>query len=611
MLFTLIGKNLKQLIRSKTSSLIILLGPLLIITLLGFAFNNSDQYALNIGVFSEQYSETSNGFIQSLEAENYVITKLNSEVDCISAVKDTSLHACIIFPPNLKIDPNNKPEIQFYLDSSNENLAFNIINTITHRLGEENKEISKQLIDNMVTTINNVDSSVNNIKTQLQDVNANLDKIDESSETISDSLDSMSLDYTPTDTSNITDIIDWFEDLESSTETTIENIEDAMDDLEDLTPEISNSSLRSEINDIIDDVLDDLNETQAVLDDNSSSSDVTGAISQIVNDVDNLNTKLNQANVASQTISTEISSIQTSLTSSTQTLDNVLIELGDIETSIDSLKVKNPELLSTPFDIKINYEQPNHFSSMFAGMIIIVIMFISLLLSTQLIISDRNSPAYFRNMISPLNSFVYICAMYITNLLITTLQVAIMLGVAIGYFKLSFELPYIILVLFIATTIFSFLGMIIGYFFNSEETATIAAISTSAVLMFLSDLIIPIESIPRFLLEYIKYNPVYRFKTIINMFNNNNPLIVLQSLQYEFYTYLGVVIGLFIITMIFAYISKKNIFKFLHKKHHKKDKKLISNQKSKEPIKEEPKSEKKTTKKKNKKKKKKTKQKKK
>lgn len=595
MLFTLIGKNFKQLLRSKTSSLIILLGPLLVITLLGFAFNNSNEYALNIGVYSDAYSETSNEFIEALEAENYIITKLNAEVDCVNAVKETSLHACIIFPPNLVVDDtNNKQEITFYVDSSNENLVFNIINAITQKLGNKNKEISKQLLDNMITTINNIDHSLENTEVNLLNISEDLEQSQDYSEDAIDTLDELGLDYTPTSSANISPIAasndDAYEELVDATEESIENIEDAMDDLSDLVPGISNSSIRSDVNDIIDDVLDYTNSSESAIDSGNYST-MYGLVTNLMRDLNSINTKLSNAQSASQDVEDSINEIISKLEDSSTKMSNVLSSIDNIQENIATLKAKDPDALSTPFDIKINYEKPNHFGSMFAGMIIIVIMFISLLLSTQLIISDRNSPAFFRNMISPLNSFVYILAMYITNLIITALQVAIMLAVAVGYFKLSFELPYVILILIIATSIFSFIGMIIGYFFNSEETATIAAISTSALLMFLSDLIIPIESIPRLLLKYIKYNPVYRFKTIINMFNNNNPKIVLIALQNEFYIYLGIIVGLAVITLLFAYMSRKNFFKFLHKKHHKKDKKIKNAEKIKT---EQARSEKKT-----------------
>ena len=55
--FRIISKNLKLLIRSKSSALIIILAPLLLILLVGIAFDNANAYGLNIGVFSQSDNE--------------------------------------------------------------------------------------------------------------------------------------------------------------------------------------------------------------------------------------------------------------------------------------------------------------------------------------------------------------------------------------------------------------------------------------------------------------------------------------------------------------------------------------------------------------------------
>ena len=69
-LFTLIKKNFKLLIRSKSSALVILVGPLLIMMLTGLAFNNTNIYNINIGIFSEGYTNLTDSFIEKLQS-NY------------------------------------------------------------------------------------------------------------------------------------------------------------------------------------------------------------------------------------------------------------------------------------------------------------------------------------------------------------------------------------------------------------------------------------------------------------------------------------------------------------------------------------------------------------
>ena len=50
-IFEIVKKDFKILIRSKLSALIILLGPLIIVSLIGMAFNNSSVNNIKIGTY--------------------------------------------------------------------------------------------------------------------------------------------------------------------------------------------------------------------------------------------------------------------------------------------------------------------------------------------------------------------------------------------------------------------------------------------------------------------------------------------------------------------------------------------------------------------------------
>ena len=112
-LFTLIKKNFKLLLRSKSSALIILIGPLLIMLLTGLAFNNTNVYSINIGIFSKDYTELTNSFIEKLRTEQFTALKTPSEEICINKVKEGHIHICVIFPENLTINQEIQNQITF------------------------------------------------------------------------------------------------------------------------------------------------------------------------------------------------------------------------------------------------------------------------------------------------------------------------------------------------------------------------------------------------------------------------------------------------------------------------------------------------------------------
>jgi ABC-2 type transport system permease protein len=136
-------------------------------------------------------------------------------------------------------------------------------------------------------------------------------------------------------------------------------------------------------------------------------------------------------------------------------------------------------------------------------------MFTALLLAPTLIILEKKSPAHFRNFMAPVRGFTYLFANFATCFLLLILQSIIILAIATIFFssQLFSGIHYTVILLFLAIALFSAIGMIVGYLFNSEETATLGAISLGSIFLFLSDVIIPIESMPSWFMAIAELNP--------------------------------------------------------------------------------------------------------
>ena len=80
-LIQMIIKNFRLLIRSKTSALIILLGPLFIIFLIGAAFNSTGLHNVKIAVYSTDYNDLTNSLLDDLRDNEFIVDKVNSEQD--------------------------------------------------------------------------------------------------------------------------------------------------------------------------------------------------------------------------------------------------------------------------------------------------------------------------------------------------------------------------------------------------------------------------------------------------------------------------------------------------------------------------------------------------
>jgi ABC-type multidrug transport system permease subunit len=63
------------------------------------------------------------------------------------------------------------------------------------------------------------------------------------------------------------------------------------------------------------------------------------------------------------------------------------------------------------------------------------------------------------------------------------------------------------LVLVIASCGFILLGMFIGYIFKNEETSTLGAIAAASLMLFFSNTILPIETLPETIRKIVNFNP--------------------------------------------------------------------------------------------------------
>ena len=126
----MVKKNFKILVRSRSSALVILLGPFFIIFLIGAAFNTSSLHNIKVGVYAAQENEILDEIIESMKDNDFSVTKTTDEEECIDLVKSGAVHLCMSFPGSISKDSLSR-EIIFHVDYSKVNLVFTILNVIT------------------------------------------------------------------------------------------------------------------------------------------------------------------------------------------------------------------------------------------------------------------------------------------------------------------------------------------------------------------------------------------------------------------------------------------------------------------------------------------------
>ena len=544
-LLKILKKDLLILFRAKSSALIVILGPLLVIFVAGLAFDTYQTFGLNIGVYSESYNDITNNYVKTLQADFYQITKFDSREECINAIRTGQVHTCIIFPKDLSIQTNAIQEVEFYVDYSRVNLVWTILNTLSAQLRNQTSqlslEITKNILDKVVITkqkLTQIQPSIKNINTKTNEINNKSASIKSIANTISTASFNKSLIESAKD------------ELKQSTDI----IKARAISIKDSASSANESSIGSDA-----DVIEKLSSGNQTYE-NKSLISVESKLSKTIISIDGLGSELfskkNQINTQSDAITTSGNAILTDLNSVQQNINLIFGEL-------DSLRVTDPAKVVSPITtvIKPVSVERTQLNYIFPSLIVMVIMFVSMLLATTVIITEKESRAHFRNLITPTSKFLFFLSSYISVFILSLVQILIIGAITSLFFTkeiVSNLLPSLGVAVGISI-IFIGIGLIIGYFFKSEETGLLAAISLGMAFLFLSNLIVPIENMPLLLRQISAYNPFVIGETLLRKVILFAPTFTeLKSSLIIFGYYVGgIFITAFLSDKISAAISQK------------------------------------------------------
>ena len=111
---------------------------------------------------------------------------------------------------------------------------------------------------------------------------------------------------------------------------------------------------------------------------------------------------------------------------------------------------------------------------------------------------------------APTRNITFILSTYLTCLAILLIQFSLIFVGA--KYMLKIDIMSMIGPLFITLLItllaFVSIGMFIGYLFRSDETVIFASMIFSALLMFFSNIILPLENISPELVRFFRFNPL-------------------------------------------------------------------------------------------------------
>lgn len=439
-LFVLVGKDLKLFFRSKVSSVVVLLIPLLIILFVGYAFNSNELSNIKVGVYSDSYSDFSNGIISDFEADGFIQERYPSVDLCVESVKYSESQICVVFPADLSGDVSSD-EIVFYADYSRVNLADNLISKIkrnvfvkTSGVGED---IAQELID-----------SLENVKSSLPGIEAKIDK------GLSDARISR--------------------DASLNIKSPVKDIASIVSDLEDIKDDVNDSGAKSDIDDIV--------------------------------------VILNEIETEGEELSDDLASVSAGQSNVVSKLTEVSSDLGKLILTLNSARTVSAGGIVSPISTRIESISVDYTNRDYMIPVIfsLIALFGAVLLSSTFVLKSKKTRAFFRNFMAPVWDVAFVMATYLTCLIILSLQfLFVFIGIKyiLGMDIFSSWGP-LLLVLLLSLSAFIAIGMGIGYLFRSDETVIFASMITAALLMFFSNVLLPLENVSSEMLNILKFNPL-------------------------------------------------------------------------------------------------------
>ncbi len=501
-----LGKNFKILARSKGSALMVLLAPLLIVLIIGLSFAGNKENTTHVGIYlSDNNNNLTNRFITNLNTSDNTLTIFSTSNSCINAIKEGVVVTCIVFPQNFAIADNKTNQVVFYVDESRLNLVYKLIASLTVNVNVESTEVSKELTQQLLFIMDQTKKDVDDSVALSVGMKAKTSSLAGKSADTKTKVSSMNMTTTAVNMAtlkqNLNNVTTDYNNLKSRASSVRSEGYSVLADLN-----ITSGALMTALQNL--DISLSGNDSTASTNDFNALND---AINNLATQVTAMQNQLAEAKNVQSTVLSTLNSLSSDITSLSTDLDNLKIKQEGIRTRINSFSLKSAESISHPITTKVEsvVAKNNKITYSFPYLLMMVVLFVGIMLSSTIVFMEKDSRAFFRNFTTPTKSAHFIMMNYFTSFIILVAQCIIILAAV--YFGLHVpaltNIGLTTLFLFLGITVFILIGMIVGSIFSTSEAITMSTIAIGSVLLFLSNLILPLETLSPLIGQIARFNP--------------------------------------------------------------------------------------------------------
>ena len=428
-LLLLVKKNIKLLVRSKGSLLIVILAPLLLILLIGLSYDTASNYGLVLGVLSSWSSSESTIFKESIEDIGYKVLLYNDLSDCEADLIDGYTHACVNVPDDLTVKSNEIKAVEIIIDASRTNLAGEVQAVLDDQFQVRTQQLSEDLVhvllDRIIETSTLLEYVASDLSDQLnivEQLNARSISAEEQVKVVPNISYELSVSST-TATSLLEEYEDHIQQLRKHY-TAVEN------SIETVTPTIE-SKLNS-LDNVITDLEDDLDSSaslslngivQGIYQSEQGLGSLESELSEYMNTINFVEDDLKTVNSLVAELNSKLS------TSHKQT--NILVRESK------TLNVDNASVITDPVVVDVvPVAGGTRLQYVFPALISMITLFLSLMLSITLVMMEKTNTASVRNRVIPVKKKLFLLSNIISTLILVMFQVTIMMLISTAFLQI-------------------------------------------------------------------------------------------------------------------------------------------------------------------------------
>jgi ABC-type multidrug transport system permease subunit len=252
-----------------------------------------------------------------------------------------------------------------------------------------------------------------------------------------------------------------------------------------------------------------------------------------------------------ENISRTIIELNQSINSYLRDIIRVTDELNETITVLDTYTQKDPATILRPVRVdnepvftkklEIFYRMPAFMS--------IILLFITLFISSSLIVNERKGGTMARIFLSPISMFFYVFekTLYLLNLCVLAIVSMFIAGLIFSV-PIPLSLPLVI-VLIIASLVYISIGVLIGAISKSENTSLLTCLVVGFPLMFLSGAFSPPELMGKIVRTISHYLPLTLNADLVEKITIYNTTIDLSSILIM----VGMVIAFYLLSVLFIW----------------------------------------------------------